>query len=470
MVVMSVRKAVAAGPSHRGSIYRHRAIDPIELPAIMRKHIYTGMMGSTYGTLLSGMFFVAYARQIGVEALGFGVLSAFCQFSVVGQLISAYHTNRSGQRKKLWYRSELFSRLLRLGAVVGSFLLFPYSPMLASVALLGLVIGSSFCLSLSLPPWQSWLSSIIPAHRHGRFMGLRSAWIALATLAVVLPCGYLLDRAATGQKMTMLAGIFAFGLAIGFVDLFIHRTIPEPAVPPDRQTRFFRQILTPLRDRRYRPWLVFRVAWHFSWMLGGAMALPYWLMKLGVEKNFLMGTMMLMGLPLLLATFTGKYIGVLVDRVGTRRVLIVSHLAWSTLPILWMLATPQTAMILLPASAAIGSLAFRGSYQAASKIQTRSAPPQRTAMYVATSTFAAAVAGGLGALTGGALVHLLGGLSLQVGWKVFGGFEFVFLLSLVGRFASSTLALRVNEPALAEPVIAKVAPPLSSPRPRQGVA
>lgn len=473
---MSRPQAAAAGQNSRNSsVYDHRVIDPIELPAIMRKHIYTGCMGTTYVALIAGMFFVAFGRLIGMTPAGWGIYYAVIQFAVVGQLISAYYTNRHGQRKKLWFRTAFLSRSFRMVALGAAFMLHSYSPALAATVLIVLLVPASFFGSLAFPPWQSWLTSIIPAKRHGWFMGRRGAWVSLGTLAVVIPCAALLDWVGEGRKLICLMIIFAVAQVLGYVDLMIHRTIPEPRIRPDREARFFREIFAPLKDRTFRPFIRFTCAWSFATMLGGSMAMIYILNHLGLEKNFLGGVLLMIGAPLVLVMLISKRLGVLIDRIGTRRVLIFGHLLWGCLPILWIMAMPETVYLFIGISVVLMAVGSRAAMMAADKIRTRSAPPERTATYAATSMFFGALGGGLGALVGGQMVQWMEGFSFQVGSKVMGGFEVVFLTSMCLRLGSVLLARSIREPKMAgEPVLPMVQQPEkpapAKGRPRRGVA
>jgi hypothetical protein len=75
-----------AGPSGHPSWWRgyfsQRAILTGELPKIMRRHIVTGAMGSTYGYLITGLLFVYYGGLIGLKPFHWGLMSGLSQWVV----------------------------------------------------------------------------------------------------------------------------------------------------------------------------------------------------------------------------------------------------------------------------------------------------------------------------------------------------------------------------------------------------
>jgi hypothetical protein len=298
---------------------------------------------------------------------------------------------------------------------------------------------------------MSWLADIIPSEHHGRFMGRRSAWIARASLLVILPMGLMLDKVSEDTKMPALMLVFAAGFLIGAVDLLIHRTIPEPpmVVPPRR--RFWQEALAPLRDERFRPWLVFNAVWTFSMTLGGSLAAVYFVEDLGIKRNFLGGGIVLIIFPLVGSMAGARALGAMVDRYGVKRMLLVGHLMWAVLPIFWVGATPHTALWWLAASSLIGGVASTTSLTAAGKLVTRLPPAGHVPMYVAVSTCVGALAGSCGPALAGVILHCTRETTWQIGSVTAVGFHVLFALSLVLRLSATLLIRRISEPTASEP-------------------
>ncbi len=414
---------------------------PWELPTIMRKHILTGAMGMVFFALMSGIYLTAFGNQLGLQYWQWGLLASLSSFTLVCQLLSAHIVGRTGSRKTLWFAAALFSRLLRAGGVVAAYFLFQTSEPLARLAFMGLLILSNALAAISAPPWFSWLADLIPEEGHGRFMGRRRAWIALANLCVVVPIGYALDRFGARSQMSSLLAVFAVGFVLGMADLFIHRTIPEPPMSRPPRKSFWRGLLVPLQDARFRPWLLFNGLWTFGMTLGGSLAVLYFVENLGIKRNFFGGSLVLILVPLASAVLTAPWSGALIDRYGVKPVLRVGHTFWALLPLFWLFARPDTALLWLAPAAVIGGIASEAALNASTKLVTRLRSPGHVPMYMAVSTCVGCIAGGTGSLLAGILLQIFGESSWQVGGVTVVGFHALFLASLVLRL-SATLAIR----------------------------
>ncbi len=436
-----------AKSSFLGNIFTREAeseadvVYPWELPSIMRKHIVTGAMGMIHFALLSGIFLTTFGNLLGMQYWQWGLLASLSSFTLVFQLLSAHIVGRTGSRKGLWFAAALFSRILRAGAIVAAYFLFHSSQPLARVAFMGVLILSNCLAAIAAPPWFSWLADLIPEEGHGRFMGRRRAWIALANLCVVVPIGYALDRFGGRSQMCSLLAVFAVGFVLGLTDLFIHRTIPEPPMSKPPRKSLWRGLLVPLEDHRFRPWLVFNGLWTFGMTLGGSLAVLYFVENLGIKRNFFGGSLVLILVPLASAVLTAPWSGALIDRCGVKPVLRVGHTFWALLPLFWMLATPRTALLWLAPAAVIGGVASEAALNAATKLITRLRSPGHVPMYMAASTCVGCLTGGLGSLLAGILLQIFGDATWQVCGVTVVGFHALFLVSFVLRLGA-TLAIR----------------------------
>jgi len=444
-------KPRAAGRGRYGT-YRRRTIFPWELPSIMRKHIFTGAMGNVYVMLTSGIFFTAYARELGVTYFQFGVLSAGCSLALVFQLISAYGTGRVWNRKILWLVSLLLARGLRGVAFGASFLLFLHGSEWAPYSLICLIVLCNLAGSISMPPWMSWLADIIPEYTHATFMGRRQAWICFSVGGSVLAAALLMDRVGVGvlSVWTKLSFIFFFAVFMGFLDLVIHRTIPEPFMAVEPRGRFLAQVFGVLRDLRFRKWLRFTCFWNFGMRITVPFFMVYFVEDLGLGKNFLGGVLVTRLLPTISGMFLSHKMGKWIDRVGTRRALLVCHLLWATLPFIWIWATPGTALPLIGLGAVIGGLASSGGMLAGNKLVTRVPPAADRAMYISVSSCVANLSGAAGAFLGGTLASWLHDCTFTVLGQTFVGVQLLFLLGSSLRAFSTVFLKDVPEPRKAQ--------------------
>jgi hypothetical protein len=97
---------------------------------------------------------------------------------------------------------------------------------------------------------------------------------------------------AAVKPVAVLGAIAAAGAA-GILDILLHVVIPEPPVRGERRAGSLDRVMKPVRDRRFRPWLVFIAAWSFGMSLGGSLCSLYFLDNLGLKDNLLGGAVAL---------------------------------------------------------------------------------------------------------------------------------------------------------------------------------
>ena len=413
----------------------------------MRKHIYTGVMGSIYFNFITGVFFVYYATRIGMTKVQMGLMGGIASFTLATQLLSGVLTQRSGRRKLLWFTFALANRIVRISGILLSLWLWHIGSPYAVIVLIGAICLANFLAAQGMPPWMSWLADIIPERHHGHFLGRRQVWIALFGILVFVPAGLLVDHVPEDRKLTVVVSLLVMAALIGILDILIHGTIPEPRVGLPKRRHFLHEIMEPLRDRGFRPWLIFNACWTFSITLGGAVVMFYIVKDLRIEHNMAGGVVVLTGLVLLGTMIAGRPSGTLVDRLGPKRVLFWGHLGWATLPLFWIFATPKTALFVIGASSLFAGAACIAALTAANKLITRFPTPEHRAMYVGVSSSLGCLAGGFGALTASGLLWGFGDWQTSLaGWTVT-GFHVVFLASFALRLLSVTVILRpVRDP------------------------
>jgi predicted MFS family arabinose efflux permease len=119
------------------------------------------------------------------------------------------------------------------------------------------------------------------------------------------------------------------------------------------------------------------------------------------------------------------------------------------LPVFWLLATPETAVLMVGAGSLTGTAAFAAATNASIKFMTRVPDRASRAMYVAVSASLNSIAAGVGALLGGWLLRTLGPAVLVLGVSL-GTFHLLFWISLAARFLLvGTLLPRLRRPAIA---------------------
>jgi hypothetical protein len=407
----------------------------------MNTHILTGAMGTAWGTLLTGIIYVYFGNAIGMSQLAWGVLGGITSWVVVVQPLGAILAVRSGSRKRVWFWSALADRLLRLAGVIGAFLLWQAGHPLAFLVFAAGVSAGTLVGNVSIGPWYGWLSTIIPPEVHGTFWGRRDSWVSLAVMLVTLPSALLMDRIPPGMKLGAAALILLAGSLIGYLDLFLHARIPEPPFPAEPRYGSLADIVSPLRNRGFRPWLVFTGCWNFSQGLGGALCTLYFMENLGFKNNLVAAMVSVTILGLLGTVLVARGAGRMVDRIGIKRVLLLSYFFWTLIPFLWLFATPGSALLWVGLGGAIGGIVSASANNAGVKLVTRFPSPRESGMYMAVSSMVASICGGLAAVSAGAFLNALGGWTATIFGLVVSSFPLLFVISFVLRMVTTLVLI-----------------------------
>jgi len=397
-------------------------------------------------TLLGSILFTWFGNTVGMSQFHWGVLGAIGSWVVLVQPLGALLGMRWGSRKMVWYRFAVIERVLRLAALFGAYFAWRAGLPSAWVILVAVVSIANVAANLASPPWWGWVATIIPQEIQGSFWGRRDMWTSIVVAAVLLPVTFLLDRIPAGAKPVAVLATLAAAGGMGILDILLHAAIPEPPAMAETRTGTMERVLKPVRDRRFRPWLVFISAWNFGMSLGGALCSLYFLENLGLKDNLLGGALALNVVGLVGSIFSARRMGRLVDRWGCRRILLIGHLGWALLPLFWLLATPRTAVLWLSIQSVVSGVFATAASNAGMKLVTRFPPPEDSPMYVAVSNSMANIAGGIGAFAAGSFLQLMGGWTAPVGRLTLSAFPLLFLASFLLRLACAlALIPRVRE-------------------------
>jgi hypothetical protein len=429
----AVEPAVASSP---GGYFARRPVRPGELPVVMKRHIFTGTLGSAWSNLLTGIIYIYFGNAVGMTQLEWGILGGISAWVVVVQPLGAVIGERTGSRKMVWFWFALVDRVLRFLAIIGAYLLWREGYTGAYFVFMGGICIATLIGNFSPGPWYGWFATIIPQEVQGTFWGRRDSWISLVVICVLLPSGFLIDLIPEGSKVEAGAVILVAGSIIGFVDILVHGTIPEPPFAGDVARGSLGGILAPLKNKRFRPWLRFFACWNFSQNLGGSLCTLYFMENLGFKNNLLGGMFAITVVGLLGTLFAARRVGRMVDRIGVKRTLFVGHIFWCTIPGLWLFATPATAILWVGLGSLVGGIFSIAANNAAVKLATRFPSPEESGMYMAVSTMVGSFAGGLASIAAGEFLHVIGDWSFTVRGLAVSAFPLIFIISLVLRFVT----------------------------------
>lgn len=368
------------------------------------------------------LFALAYGAtnsQVGLMAAAANLLGAAALFP------GAQLVERSGKRKPvvIW-SAGVFGRLALLGLALVP--MFFNSSGMAIAAIIVLDGVRAFMANLANPAWTSLVADLVPESMRARFFSSRNIAMGVAALIVAALAGWMisktndrLDSAVAGYQV-----IFLCAFAAGMVSTYAFARIREPQLDEAERAQHQRGDLR--RALRQNPAFVGLVisalVWNFSLQLAAPFFNVYLVSSLQAS---LTAVGLLAAVASLTALFGQHYFASLIDRRGPYWVQALTSLVIPLAPLAWMVvrAPWQVAFI----NAFVGFV-WAGYNLANFNLLLELTPGEQRARAVALfqlAVFGSAVAG---PLMGGFLADRM-------------GYQVVFLLSGIGRYAGAVLFL-----------------------------
>jgi predicted MFS family arabinose efflux permease len=265
----------------------------------------------------------------------------------------------------------------------------------------------------------------VPAGIRGRYFASRNFGMSLAALATAPVAGLILDR-YSGLGGWQIVWLLAF--AAGAFSTWAFARIPDPTphtdvVARERASDRPNVLADILSDRSFVMYLVGTAAWNIGLQVTGPFFNVYLAENLhasGFMIGFLSALISITGLVGLI------YFGHVMDRRGTKWLMVVTGLLIPLIPLAWLAVSRPWHVI--PINIAAGVL-WAGYQLAMLNMVMIMAPPEKRARYAAafqTVTFAGAFAG---PLIGGQIIAVI-------------GYRALFVFSGIGRMAGTLVILR----------------------------
>jgi MFS family permease len=378
-------------------------------------------------------YLTLYVLALGASGIQIGLMSSLSSLSATLLLLpGALLAERIGRRKNITVISGgIFSRLMVLLLV---FVPLVFPPGLVVVAAIGLSVLRDALANLSLPAWVSLTADIVPISHRGRYFGSRNIYMIIIGMATTLLGGEVITRLGQPLGYQIALGL-AFGLGMISTISFARLRDPHPQARVTAQKVELSPIklLKPLwSTRAFLAFSVTAALWNFSLNIAGPFFNVYMVQNLNASAT----TVGLLSIVSSLSSLPAQYFfGPLTDRLGPRRVMMITGLLIPFLPFSWLFITASWQIIPLN----IFSGFMWGGYSLAAfnillEVTPHAQRERTTALYQI--LVALSLAGG--AALGGFLVS-------QFGYKS------IFLGSAIGRWVSAGLFARFVPPSLGAP-------------------
>ena len=396
-----------------------RELNRLEILRGMRLSIWEAAFATVHSSLTAGAFLTGFALWLGANDLALGLLTAIPTFAGLVQIVASYFGQRPGPRRPAVALFAILGRILWVPILLAPVLL----PRSLSLPVFLILFAASFCLlNLTVPAWTSWMSDLVPADHRGRYFAQRNTNAGIVGMIIGIPAAWFLDMATRRHhwESAGFGALFAVAAAGGIASFLTLLRQPEPPpriVPQSRATGlsgivdFYR---APFQDENFRALLLFNMVFVTGQFFAAPFFTVYALQKLHLDYLWLQIFATLSSLAGLGSMVMWGY---LADKFGNKPLLAIGVVGVFTLPIIWMLTTPETphlALALLAANNLAGGLFWAGVGLTQFNLLIRLSPPDKTGVYVATMAALTGLTGGLAPLLGGLLMHSLAGWHVRL--------------------------------------------------------
>ncbi|MHC1740062.1 MAG: MFS transporter [Anaerolineaceae bacterium] len=346
-------------------------------------------------------FISLYILALGATEAQVGLLSTFTNIICAIVLLPGALLAESFRRKRFFSMlCGLFARLAILLLVFVPILF--KGPAVVWIAIAFSVLRDAFN-NLGFPAWMTVINEVVPMEGRGRYFGSRNFIMGITGMATTLLAGKLITL-----LVAPLGYQIAFGLAfvLGLSSTFSYAQIEEvnPSLPAVNSLRFsFRGIVSLLKAQPQFVALTLTAAlWNFAVNISG----PFF-------NVFMVQTLKLsavtIGFLAVVTTLTAltiqNQVGAVADRLGPRRLQLVSMFLIPLLPVSWLLVTHAWQIVIINIFSGI----FWGAFNlVAFNLLLASLPPAQVPRYTALYQIVVMVSLALGALVGSGIVSKWG--------------------------------------------------------------
>ncbi len=395
-----------------------------------------GFLGEVFVTLTGGAFLTGLALALGAGPMSLALLAALPFLAQIGQLGAPILEQRLRSRRAFVVPAMAGARALWLVPAGLAATGFRDGPALGAsmaamftIGLLGMVATNGF---------TSWMADLSPPADRARLFG-RRAWAVAFAMLLTAPAGALLLDHFKRQGDTRLAlgvlGLVAVAAGIGAARALAR--VPDVAPPPPTGESLLGTTRRLLDQKRFRNVFGFFLAWNVAIGLPS----PFWTLYMleQLHMSFFLVTVHTMLVLTVRLTCNAAWSRI-IERVGSRRVLIFCGLAIAGIPLIWALPRPDRLWPIF-VEATWSGIVWTGFNQAAFIQPMATLDPADRSRGLALLNVGTGAVLFAAALVGGAVLRALGPEARS-------SFFVLFIASAALRAGTALMALRLTEPGM----------------------
>jgi MFS family permease len=402
-----------------------------------------GGLATVFSNITGGVLLSNFLLDLGASPVEIGMLTSLPMLTNLLQPLGALLSNRTQSRHNYGMWVLVPSRLLWLLLVLGIILVDrPEGKSKQLVYLtLALLLTTNILAALGAASWMSWLAALVPPRLRGRYYSVRNIACSLANL-LCLPIGsFVVSNWRGSDEIAGYGAVLAVAIVSGIASLGCQQLMidinPQDYRSEQAQTEsLFARLTASLADRNLVIFLIYFALWAFAVNLSTPFFNLYMLDNLNVELPWLTLFSSIGSCTNMLMLLVW---GRIIDRFGSRRLLICAGLVVTLMPLFWLITDLPQVRSQLAIWLAVFHVFWGGLWAAIdlgnNNIQIAIVPIEHHATFFALAAAVAGVCGALGTTAGGMLMQ----------YAHYEGIFGVFSLSAILRFVAIIPLLFVKE-------------------------
>lgn len=396
---------------------------------------------------------ILYAKSQGASATVLGIIAALTPLLVILQIPAAHLLPRYGYRR--FILAGWGSRTLCIFALA----VVPMLVFLDTFSRLALVMLLLFVFNLlrgmASGAWMPWMTQIIPEQCRGRFLSRDQFFGQVGCLvALTMAAGTLTAEPRPWQ----FSLVFLFSAIGATTSLVFIRRVPDVTAPEQLRTSGAR--VPWVEMMKYRPFLrvtILNLLFVMATGGVGVFAVAFLRSEAAYAERWIVGVS---GLAVIGALFTLPYTARMIDRVGSRPILLACLGGFALILCGWLCVAAGLVgyPVVMIAGLYLGMGIAGVNYQVANNRLVMSIVPRMGrnhffAIYTVTTNMAA----GLAPIGWGLALDGIGGWHRRLAGMDWNRYSLFFALSMVGAVVTIAYAIRVDEQRMGNRLAAEVA-------------
>lgn len=400
-----------------------------------------GIIGAVPFNLWGGVFITGFALYLGAKDIEIGLLGTIPILAGIAQPLASYWAEKSRLTRKFFTNIfYILCILFWIPIIILPF--FSKNPGYSLFLFFSFFTLSNIAITMTNPPYVSWLGDIVPEEIRGRYFARRNMWAGLVGMSISLIMGRIVDII---PKKIGFPLVFSLGVAFAIAEIIIIFLQPEPYREPRSEVSLWDELTKPFKDKDFKLYTFFIALWNFSVIMPGQFFSVFNLQYLKLSYT----TIVLVGASSGIAGLLAQPLfGYLADRYANKNILLLTSLLASFIPFFYIFMNPRFplfSLILLYGVNIVAGAIWAGITLTQFNLLLFLSPAEQRMSYVGTHSAFISLTGAFSPFIGGLIADALKDFHLPAFGLELTNIKILFIISTTLRLLSLPLLRLVRE-------------------------